>query len=276
MLCRGCRNFGGNPCASCRTLSRLQFLLERNQLPASSEARVVGALRQAAGELCDVVEQLGVFRTTPLPRGFPLDQPPPPPPRVEPKEEAEPSNCVAKVEKAKKEDKKAAKEAKREKKRKAEPGVEETPAEEKTEEVDKGASSEAIRAAKASPLIGKEKKRRDEQEEVDHYVSTHPERFGLGSLSIRGTAARHFKESESRRDDRPASPPGPPPARSFERASGGGDRQRERSRSKKKKKKSKGERHRIRGREFWRRAKEQEKWGQRQKPRRKPDHQGQR
>ena len=269
MLCSGCRNFIGNPCASCRTLSRLHFLLERNQLPAACEGRVVGALRVAAGEICDVVEQQGIFRPLlPAPRVGALD--------AEAKGSLEGERLEEKAAKEKKEDsKKTAKESKKEKKRKSEAGVEETPDKGKEGEVRDEPTAEPIRAAKATPLIGKERKKKSEQEELDHYVATHPERFGLGSLSIRGSAAKHFKENDARKDERPPEPSRPPPSSD---ATGAPEdrterRQRQRSRSKKRKK-SKGERHRIRGREFWRRAKEQEKWGQRQRPRRRPDPRG--
>ena len=67
VLCPGCHNFVGNPCACCRTASRIQFFLTRTQFPPAVEGRLVGILRQAVGEITDVAEQLGSFRTAPTP-----------------------------------------------------------------------------------------------------------------------------------------------------------------------------------------------------------------
>lgn len=155
------------------------------------------------------------------------------------------------------------KEKKKEKKRKAESGVEETPGGKEEAEGKAEGTPEEIRAAKAAPLDPKERGIKKAQEEVDRYVAKHPEDFGLGSISIRGSAAKHFKESDERRREKPAEPVGPPPQRAREERPGDRPGREERPRSRSKPKKSKGENHRKRGREYWRRVREQEKWHRR-------------
>ena len=270
MLCSGCHNFLGNPCTACRTLSRIHFLVERNQLPPAIEGRVVSALRVAAGEICDLVEQHGIFR----PSGPPGAVAPDGGVKKAGKEEpaAAESSTGGREEPEKKEDVegtrkvKEKKKDKKDKKRKAETRVEVTPAATGEEGREEEEDPERVRIAKATPLNRRERKSKDPQAAVDHYASEHPEVFGLGSISIRGSAAKHFKESDERRRERPAQPVKPPPRRAAEeRPREREDRdQRQRSRSRKK---SKGENHRKRGRDFWRRVKEQEKWHRKQNQR---------
>lgn len=250
MICKRCNSYFGDPCACCRTLSRIQFLVERSRLPLHTESAVLSLLRQAAGGLADITEQFGFRQLAPLP-------PPPAPegaaataasssarPGVSTPEVA-PAEAVGKKEKSKKDEKKGstAKTTSVEERR---PGVEETPAEAEED-------PEVIRAAKATPLKERKTKPENEiQQEVDQFVSDHPGTFGLGSISVRGSAARHLSRNDERRHERPPEPVGPPQGETLPRAERRGTQARERSRSRRKK--SKGVQHRERGRAYWRNA----------------------
>lgn len=126
------------------------------------------------------------------------------------------------------------------------PGVEETPSPGKTAEIgEEGKIPKKERETTGEEAEGdRPRKSKEErlQTKVDRYVSDNPDTFGLGQITLRGSAARHFRENV-RRSERPPEPEGPPPIRRQPR---------ERSRSKKQKKKSKGKAHRQRGRDFWR------------------------
>jgi len=252
MLCSGCHSFLGNPCPCCRTVSRLKFLLENSRLPPSVELKVLSALRQAVGEVSDVIEEHGVFKPQKRESS----------PKVEAKEESAGSKGLDKEDKeepARKKEREARKEER--KKRKALsgaqagveetpgglPGVEETPSPGKTAEIgEEGKIPKKERETRGEEAEGdRPRKSKEErlQTKVDRYVSDNPDTFGLGQITLRGSAARHFRENDVRRSERPPEPEGPPPIRRQPR---------ERSRSKKQKKKSKGKAHRQRGRDFWR------------------------
>ena len=113
MICKRCNSYFGDPCACCRTLSRIQFLVERSRLPLHTESAVLSLLRQAAGGLADITEQFGFRQLAPLP-------PPPAPegavataasssarPGVSTPEVA-PAEAVGKKEKSKKDEKRVA------------------------------------------------------------------------------------------------------------------------------------------------------------------------
>jgi hypothetical protein len=218
---------------------------------------VVSALRSAAGELCDVVEQFGVFRTQPLSGA---------PPAPEETEGGAPGGGKERQsEKAtKKKDKKKHRKEEEVGKKEEETGVKETPASstgvEETPEAPalEAAGPEEIRRLKAEPRdenkAGETSRESRLQEEVDQCAEAHPVRFGLGSITPRGSAARHFRKHDEELSRRPAEPEGPPLRRDRE---GPAPRERSRSRQqKKKKKKSKGEAHRQRGRDYWRRGRQ--------------------
>lgn len=281
MICRGCNNFLGNPCAVCRTASRIQFFLVRNEFPGPVEARLLSVLRQAAGEISDLAEKFGRFRVE-VPAGASGATP-----RASgnsDEKEAPPGGekVAAKADKKEKKsdsEKKAAKEAKKEEKRKrAGTGAEEAPGSSKgplREEAEADEDPEAVRLAKATPLIksrrGKDKREPNLQDTVDRYVASNPGEFGLESLSIRGSAADHFRKNDERRREKPPEPEGPPPGdRTIEepRPRSGGSR---RPRSRSPRKKSKGQAHRQRGRDFWRHVRQQESWRQKPGQRRRRD-----
>ena len=252
MLCAGCHNFLGNPCPSCRTVSRLKFLLESSELPVAVETKILTALRQAAGEISDVIEQHGTYK----PRRREAT------PKPETKEESTGSKEGAKEEEedpARKKEREARREERR--KRKAETadragveetpggstGVEETPEEgKKKRPVREEEEDTTIRGSATLEERVEESHKKDREEhlqtEIDSYVCDNPGTFGLGHITLRGSAARHFRDNDARRSERPAEPEGPPPIRRQER---------QRSRSKKQKKKSKGKAHRQRGRDYW-------------------------
>ena len=70
MVCAYCRVFEGEPiCGACRALKRIQAALVSGSLQGSQEARVVGVLRSAAGQIQDLVEEN--LSPAPLPEGRP-------------------------------------------------------------------------------------------------------------------------------------------------------------------------------------------------------------
>ena len=275
----------GSPCSSCRTLLRLRFLVERCQLPPYTEGEVLGILRQAAGALADLVEQHGLRRPLPPPPppgpvpGVPeaLNSGGSPPvsksaPVVPPVEVAK--EVAEKPKEKKKKDKKGSPKEESKPLPRRSAGVEETPEEQSRQ-------ADVIRAGRAAPLereaaatagraaplareaaatagraapLEREAAATEEkiQAEVDDFARSHPDTFGLGSISVRGSAATHFKRRDDQGARRPTEPDGPPPRRESPRR----ERQaghRERSRSPKRKK-SKGASHRQRGRDFWKKV----------------------
>ena len=260
MTCRVCRNFSGDLCASCRTVKRLKFLLRQGYLPVEHEAKVIDILRSAAGALTDLYEEFG----RPTTSGDPSDG-------AGGSDGAAPAlsaSAGTPGKKAKKEAKKAKKEEIKALKRQARSaGVEEAPESEKEDGKESEEDPEKIREKKAAPLdegeIRKKIPKKGSQEEVDSYVASHPETFGLGSISVRGSAGRHLRENDERRRAAPPEPAEPPRDRTRD-SDHPRDQRRERSRSKRKKK-TKGGKHRERGREYWRRVREQERWRRNQR-----------
>ena len=246
MICAACHTFHGSPCACCRTVGRLRFLIERGNLPLEKEQEVLTALRYAAGVVADIVEVYG-FKGLPL-AAPKADEGRTPLPEGGEKVEAGSSKPEetpqVPIESAKKKAKKEA--SKEKKKRKEAPGVEETPVvEEETRE-----EREPIRRRdieRKSRPVDEERPRTAPaeklQEEVDSYAEAHPGSFGLGNLPVRGTAAKHFAHQAERGRQRPPEPQGPPPVPRWGQ---------QRSRTPQRKKKSKGRAHRQRGRDYWR------------------------
>lgn len=271
VLCPGCHNFVGNPCACCRTASRIQFFLTRTQFPPAVEGRLVGILRQAVGEITDVAEQLGSFRTAPPPGAVAGAPDGPGGTKTEEVVKEEKSEApVEKVKKEKKKDKakKASKDKKRdEKKREAASGAKEAPVEEKEEPKEEEVDAESLRRDKAAPLVevrrGAGQDRPDLQESVDKYVAKHPEKFGLGSLSVRGSAAKYFRANDGEGRERPPEPRGLPPSRRPTAGEQPHPRGERRQRSRTPKRKSKGTKHRQRGRDYWRQVQERDRWRRR-------------
>jgi len=265
--CLHCDNFVGDPCPSCRTLFRIRLLLLERAVPLDQEVRVLSILRHAACELSDVYEQHGTLRASGSGGAAGSGESPSLESWVKPKEPADQKPGPDKEEKRKKESKKAKKEESKDKKRKAPAaGAEGAPGKREEKEEDRRSEGEVIRAAKAAPAdeAGERREEAEEglQEHVDQYVSSNPEKFGLGSLSVRGSAARHFQESEARGRQHPAEPEGPPPGAELPTVGERHVQRRERSRSGRRK--SKGARHRQRGRDFWRQVHLQEQWRRRQ------------
>ena len=243
MICAGCHTYVGSPCACCRTLGRLRFLIERGNLPLDKEQEILTALRSAAGVVADIVEVYGFKNTGAAPaRGGggekPLESEGAKTEAASSKKEAVSSEVIASAKK------RAKKDSQKEKRRDKEAsGVEETP-------VAGGRPREDLREPirrrdieRKSKPSEEERRHRGErlQEEVDTYVETRPQSFGLGNIPVRGTAAKHFANQADRGRERPPEPEGPPPIPR---------RRQERSRTPQKKK-SKGKKHRQRGRDYW-------------------------
>ena len=277
VLCSRCHNFVGNPCSVCRTSSRINFFLTRTAFPPAVEGRLVGILRQAVGEICDVAEQFGVFRTsaaagveanTPEETGKSKTE-------EHPEEDQKEVNKEKKKEKKKEKEKKASKESGSRKRERS--GVEETPESSADTAKKEAEDLEKLREEKASPLErvdkGSKKGPPGLQAKVDKYVARHPEKFGLGSLSIRGSAAKHFSAKDGRGSERPPEPKGAPPSTIPRGNRGQQPRGNERRRSRSPRRKSKGAAHRQRGIDYWRKVKERDQWRRKlwQGPRQRPE-----
>ena len=280
MSCPHCNTFVGNPCPSCRTLSRVKFFLGSGRLQQKDEHTVLTALRSVAGVLSDLVETspLTVLPVGPTPWADYT-----PAPEVggvssglegsgHKAEEAEgPTTKVPK-------DKKDKKEKKKEKHRRKEVVKEESESEvvpasgsrdrpleatsTEAEAVNQEETAESIRAEKALPLVAEEEPAREEREEV---AESHPEvegeaeettvaensyRYSGGRRPARGSAADHFRARDAVSGSfRPPEPEGPPPLR--RRHGEGRSTPRVRTRSRSRRRGTKGASHRARGR-WWR------------------------
>ena len=279
MICSSCRTFLGQPCAVCRTYQRIGLLLADRLVP-SQETQALSCLRVAAGHLQDLAETsgrraLGVPTAPPF-LGEPSEGKAPltglagtadsavvdksPAENRKPKAGAEEPSTPKRTKEEIVEEEKKQTSTKEETK---EETTGDRPAPESSRPKEKEKKEKASKEKKESKRIKREeqaargvikKTKREvdrEQERVDRFVSAHPESFGLGSLPVKGSAGRHFKEREEKElARRPPEPDFPPPRR----RDGDSQRsrpQRRRSRSREKKKKSKGVAHRERGK-LWR------------------------
>ena len=59
MICNLCGVFIGDPCSCCRTISRLNFILQTGRVQPRDEGAALSALRSAAGVLSDLAERPG-------------------------------------------------------------------------------------------------------------------------------------------------------------------------------------------------------------------------
>ena len=271
MICRFCRVFSGDPCTACRTHSRLGFYLQSGRLSIGDEGTVLLALRSAAGVLADLVETSKVTAPPPPPSEVPrlpgwatTEVQAEEPPEVAPKEKIEEKESIPEVEEPKV--KKSKKEKKEEKERAAKEAArgsrDKEPEERRTVEAE-GSYKEDPEERRKSKGIKKEHSKEEGVEEglaalssqADKFVAQNPDRFCLGTIGIRGSAARHFKE-RSRQEDKgnrkPPEPVGPPPNRHHGRGVAREGERRQRSRSKKRRRGTKGAGHRERGFNFWR------------------------
>ena len=257
MICGLCSTFVGNPCAICRTHSRIGWLLTVARLGVEQEAQGLQALRDCSGALADLVE---TKRRDPLP--------PPPPAAVEgsapldegsrplTKKEEDAEEERIREDKKKPLETKVDAKAEKEKKKKRkvsedEAGVEETP--EKTRGEKKKKSKEEHRGKEENPGGESSGSRavpgvvdvQDLQATVDSFACNNPGSFELGTLPVRGSVGRHFSEAEDERarSRRPAEPARPPLRRD-------GEHSRRQPGERGGKKKSKGAKHRARGREW--------------------------
>lgn len=234
MACPKCHLFSGSPCNSCRTLARIQHLLESGRLLATQESAVLGALRSASGALTDLAEEaLPILRAEKATSDVSV----PEESTVDDKKEAakvpEPPAGAPKTSEA------AKKEVK--------PGKKKDPTKKKEKKVKK----EQPRLKSASPTnrepasSWREDPNRHDGS-IDEHVARNPGDFGLGIVP-RGSLGSHFASKE-RGSERPPEPPHPPSAlpRRDTRA-----RAPTRDRSRSKRRGTKGKKHRYRGRFNW-------------------------
>lgn len=246
MACSRCHIWDGNPCAVCRTVSRITYLVQTGRLLKVQESAVLQSLRDTAGALSDLAEQAGPILRAELETSDVRD----------PGSKEAPDNNPGGPASS----------------HRAAPAPRE-PAEEKEDKRPRTEESEKSGAKKAPAKAPKEKKVRkdkkkgdlkrkksperaprsdggdDPQERIDTHVSENPRSYGLGIIP-RGSAEAHFsrREEDNRGDRPPPEPDRPPPPRPRDpapRGRPGGPRERG----------TKGKGHRERGwdraRKYW-------------------------
>eukprot|EP00438_Fugacium_kawagutii_P006828 Skav227026 [mRNA] locus=scaffold456:236256:249187:+ [translate_table: standard] len=239
MSCPRCHTFPGSPCNSCRTLSRIGFILEQGRLLKVQEPAVLAALRTAAGAITDLAEEAApVLEAERRGSGFPEDKGPKTeasdeergkeetrktevreersgeetaggstPGVVDVQEERPGGKETPKKKKSEKEksDKKRKKRGPiKEKKRRETKEEEEIEEEESRRNPGGPASGSGIRRERSPPPVPGERE-----------VESDPTSYGLATVP-RGSAARHFARHGGEEEDRrrPAEPRGAPPGRS--------------------------------------------------------------
>ena len=280
MLCDRCNTFRGDPCPSCRTASRITWILQTRRLHPSFEDQVLNILRNCSGGLTDLVELSSrVSGGTPGVRAGVEDSGrAKSTPRAKEESEGGSEEKVDKspVKSVKKEKKVKAKKERKEKSRSRSRGrrqshsskitkeelrikeeqescEEDEPAEvkeEEEEEAGEGSRRERARRDRTREPAEERLSGAHLTEAVNRYVDTRPEEFGLSHWPSAGAAAPEETREEEERPPlrRPREPSHPPPNRWT---GGRGPRQHgEVLRPKK----NKGKKHRERGVERQRRG----------------------
>ena len=260
MLCGRCETFIGNPCACCRTHSRIGWLLTDCKLAPVQELAALAALRECCGIIQDLAE------TKPgrviIPPDYPKEE--------HPSEPATGAASVKAEEEIAKDKRLPLKETRVEPKRE-EDGSEKSKqpktgdkksSEKKKTKKRKHTGSEDERKSPSPRHKGKAKKVKDEehstghdpetgaavpedlQNQIDSYAELHPASFELGTLPERSSSAREESAIDSRR---PAEPAHPPPGFAW-----GSDWDAEipRRRPQTERKRNKGRKHRLRGQAY--------------------------
>eukprot|EP00438_Fugacium_kawagutii_P024161 Skav223370 [mRNA] locus=scaffold1536:179632:180429:+ [translate_table: standard] len=254
MSCGKCRLFDGNPCAVCRTLSRINFLVCGGRLLRVQETAVLQSLRDAAGALSDLAEQAGPILKAELATSDVLPEEPGAREEENPGGAASGSRGPTEEEVARE---RPGRSKRDEKETDSSPGEGKgTPKREKLRRLkkDKRKSEEkkATKRRRESPEAP-ERKEREAPEEgrtgayrtADEEVAENPRRFGLDIIP-RGSARSHFEGRHHGGDRPPPEPVLPPRGRESNRKGKGKKGGRERTRG------TKGSNHQIRG---WERAK---------------------
>ena len=271
MICSLCGVFIGSPCSSCRTISRIKFLVESGKIQARDEAVVLSALRSAAGVLTDLAERPGCILPPPGAVPHPgalapaaaaadssLEVGVPPQETVAEGTKEEPSHKPKdkkrkKLKKEKHKDREAVAPGKEEEIEQKEEKEEEKPEKAKeVEEVELAVEATLGKAGELEATKDSVEAERPEDlltREVNSFVEKHPQHYGLHSWPVRGTAGAHFERRAAERSQRssgsgarPPEPPGPPPSRHHEERSTPA-----RARSRSRRRGTKGAGHRERG-----------------------------
>eukprot|EP00438_Fugacium_kawagutii_P034500 Skav206644 [mRNA] locus=scaffold5599:37431:38255:- [translate_table: standard] len=263
--CPQCQIFFGNPCNCCQTVRRIERLVNgRNYLP-NYEGRVLTVLRNCAGALTDIAEECvivkgigGIPEPPPLDRGSSTlpgqDLSGPELSRFKAEPIERPEGKATKTEDKKEKKKKAKSKEKSvggEKEKKAKSDSPEEPGDRT-----RGSGSSTLEVPpppEENPPgeDGSHHRREARDRDINEEVAENPERFGLGRLSVRGSAARHFNEGISltpghTRPNEPLEPPSHLHPRGEDVRS---VETRQRSRSREKPKKFKGHKHVQRGKD---------------------------
>ena len=295
MSCPRCGVFEGNPCAPCRTESRIAFILQSGKLRKEDEDKVLTALRSAAGALTDIAEQN--TRLLPVPRlpippfvpgpvgpppvGLPV---PPPgafstegsteveaakvPEETQPEEGKPPKEKKEKKEKSKKHKKKEESEERGDKDERRSSGSKQQEFIEVKEELEEeeGAKQEEKKkensnSPEAREATEKKREGEDLSAKVSAYAEAHPKEYGLSSKNKGGAESSTGSRDKDHKSwhhggRRPPEPRGPPPGRREKDR----EKQRERKRSRSRRRGTKGSNHSQRGTNYWRGVRESQRY----------------
>lgn len=276
MSCHRCGKPLGNPCAVCRTISRIQFAWERLTLPGD-EVRVLNLVRDCAGGVLDLLESQGnrAAAAEEKPSGE----------RKAPEDKAEDrEDKKEKTRKRSREDRSRDRGDRRRRRREERPEDkrEELP-EEPLEGKEKKSRPESVKEEQTeeeyssggsrrsvTPIAGEEPgsardrvREGDGREdrgvsEADREVLANPERHGLGFLP-RGSVGNHFDRSKPDEGEQRGKGSDRPHVSTRDRAPRRDHRGDTGERKRSRQPKSKGKNKRERG-QAWRRAREQERW----------------
>lgn len=271
MSCTRCRQFFGiPPCPICKTVLRIGDLSKH--LDVHHERQALGALRDCAGTLSDLVEDQGFRDVAAARRGLPSGSVPGPaipevPRGSNPEKPAEPNTPKEEadkpeetVEEKKPKEKKKKARAKEKDTKKDKPKKSKEPPEEANEAEEPKGSEEAAPAVpeeSALPAASSSKSDRRGPREVPtrEDVEARPEDHGLAKIEVRGSLQRHFNEGVTIRtrpgSERPPEPDHSPPRRDRDRHHDGREGRPERSRSGDRQGRWRGYKHFLRGREHW-------------------------
>lgn len=279
MNCHLCNKPLGNPCAVCRTISRIQFAWGQLVLPGD-DVRVLNLVRDCAGGVLDLLEtqntrrkageapevadsgrasshkERSEDRESRREKGSKKDREGK---RSHPREERKRRRGEREVEPEKERKEKSAS-RKEKKSRPLEVKVEEPEEEESSGASlysDSPVATEEPGSARDRVNPGGENRAEGELSAADREVLENPQRHGLGFLP-RGSVAGHFgrreageEDPEARRPNRPQSPSRSPVSRRHPRGENRGKKHHHRA--------SKGKKKRERDR-AWRQAHQQERW----------------
>lgn len=241
MVCSRCGTFEGDPCAICRTISRIDTLVTLSKLGLHQEVPALNALRVCAGALQDLVEAWLVAEESDQSESRGESEPPSDRERTPEKKAKKRSKKGDRKEKGDSKKSKDKAKEKKEKKKRARKSHSKSP-EEAGDGVSPGTSPKdkakkvKEEEAEVHPPEGEEELRNpggrssgsglrrippaaeELQDHVDEFVTAHPDSFELATLPERGSGGPAGRPDDVGAGDtrRPREPDHPPSGRERE------------------------------------------------------------